>query len=231
MIVAPRHVTDHVDAWSALAGALGGAVRRSHDGAEVRFAGGRLELRAPVGADDVRGTHLGLRVAALDVDGLTSRLRGTRARVGRADATTVEVVADDGTRVLVTSGDATPGPGGDGPTVETIWYSPDVPAAADVLTACGLRRRLASDTGGWVDHTAPGGGLVAAHRDVPVRVELAFEHPDLDALLDRLTAADVAAVLVDEAYGRSLRLPHPDHPGREVFVNETQTDLYGFTRS
>lgn len=238
MIARPVEVTHHVDAWCTLLRALGATALLADGRAEVLLSSGRVALRPP-SASEACGTHLGFAVAASDVTDLAAALPAAGARLTAVDATTWRVTAADGTALTLTDAAATPiGDAGaartDAPVVEPLWYTPDVPAAVGVLTALGLRRRIASTSGGWVDLEAPGGGLTAAHRDAVVRAELAFEHPDLDALLARVTAAGVEAALVDEAYGRSLRLPHPDSPAdptRAVFVNEAQRDLYGFTRA
>ncbi|GMA26345.1 hypothetical protein GCM10025864_41040 [Luteimicrobium album] len=115
---------------------------------------------------------------------------------------------------------------------------PDVAEVAATLERLGLRRRITSDVGDWVDLAAPGGGLVAAHRAERPSVQISFEHPDVQALAERLEAAGIAATVVDESYGLSLRIPNPDAgvapavpAGTEIWVNQTQTDLYGYSRS
>lgn len=238
MIARPVEVTHHVDAWCTLLSALGATVLLDDGRMEALLGSGRVALRPPT-TSEACGTHLGFAVAEPDVTALAATLPAAGAQLTAVDATTWRVTAADGTALTLTDAAATPigdaaAARADAPVVEPLWYTPDVPAAVGVLTALGLRRRIASTSGGWVDLEAPRGGLTAAHRDAVVRAELAFEHADLDALLARVTDAGVQAVLVDEAYGRSLRLPHPDSPAdpsRAVFVNETQRDLYGFTRA
>ncbi|MBO9567964.1 MULTISPECIES: hypothetical protein [Cellulomonas] len=232
MIARPVQVTHRVDAWCELLRALGAEVRRDAARAEALLGAGRVALRAPDDATEACGARLAFVVG--DLDAAAAALAPTGARVDRLDTTTALATAGDGMTITLTSGvehEARDAARPATPTVEPLWYTPDVPGAVAVLAALGLRRRIASTSGGWVDLEASGGGLTAAHRDALVRAELAFEHPDLDALLARVGAAGVDAALVDEAYGRSLRLPHPDDATREVFVNERQRDLYGFTRA
>ena len=72
----------------------------------------------------------------------------------------------------------------------------------------------------------------------PPAVE-SFWAPDVDALAENLRAAGVRCDVVDEAYGRTLLVEHPDHPepvegepelpGRRLWITETQTDTYGYT--
>lgn len=77
------------------------------------------------------------------------------------------------------------------------------------------------------DFTADG-GLVSLHSAPRVRIELAMEYVgDLDELATRVQDAGHDAVVVDEAYNRTLRLTPPD--GAELWINGAQTDLYGFT--
>lgn len=115
-------------------------------------------------------------------------------------------------------------------TVLPIWYGADVGAQAAVAEAVGLRRRLASDSGVWIDFTAAGGGALALHRADERGVELSFEYAgDLDGLAARLTDAGYAPRIVDEAYNRTLRVERPDGP--DLWVNGVQEDLYGYTRS
>lgn len=114
--------------------------------------------------------------------------------------------------------------------VMPIWYSPDAGEPVTIITALGLRARLASDSGGWQDFTADGGGQLAWHHAPSVGVELSMEHSgDLDALARTLTQAGVGAAVVDEAYNRTLLVDAPH--GAKLWVNGTQEDLYGYTRA
>lgn len=111
-----------------------------------------------------------------------------------------------------------------------IWYGDDLSAQAAAAEAAGLRRRLASDSGVWIDFTAVGGGALALHRAEQHGVELSFEYSgDLDALASRLTEAGYEPRIIDEAYNRTLRIARPDGP--DLWVNGAQQDLYGYTRS
>ena len=110
-----------------------------------------------------------------------------------------------------------------------IWYGPDPAEPIAILTGLGLQPRLASESGSWKDFTADGGGQVAWHHSPSVALELALEHSgDLDALADRITETGTGATVVDEAYNRTLLVDTPD--GGRLWVNGTQTDLYGYRR-
>lgn len=110
-----------------------------------------------------------------------------------------------------------------------IWYPDDVPRARRALEAIGLRPRIGSDSGGWIDFVADGGGLAALHRDTTTRVELSMEYAgDLDAFAGRLVDAGLEAIVIDESYSRTIRVTTPD--GDELWINGAQDDLYGFAR-
>lgn len=125
-----------------------------------------------------------------------------------------------------------------GLSIGALLYGPadQMAAGAALLGQHGLHARIASDSGGWSDLV--GQGLFAFHRgtlqtvegeapEQPV-VEVFGETGDLDQLVAGLEEHRVEASLIDEAFGRSLRVSQPD--GSQLQINETQQDLYGFHR-
>lgn len=117
--------------------------------------------------------------------------------------------------------------------VRPVRFTDDLGGMQAFMLALGLRPRLESDTGGWVDMVA-GGGMVALHsakdavRHVPSGfTSLSFEADDIGAVARRLEAAGVREVSVyDEAYGRVLTCDDPI--GHQVVVDERNQDLYGY---
>lgn len=108
-----------------------------------------------------------------------------------------------------------------------IWVTPHVENAAQALLGAGATRRIASDSGVWADLTVDD-GLVAVHEGQKVGTVLSFEYAgDLDALAEQVRASGVQVRVIDETFGRTLRLDHPDG-GKEIWVNERQQDLYGY---
>ena len=101
--------------------------------------------------------------------------------------------------------------------VRPLRFSTDVPAMRAFLETLGLRSRIESERGGWVDMVA-GRGMVALHdaassstgakaRDT----RLSFEADEIDELKSRLEAAGYQEVAIwDEAYGRVLSVLGPD---------------------
>lgn len=76
-----------------------------------------------------------------------------------------------------------------GIVVQPIRFTDDVAAMRDFLTVLGLRARLESDRGGWVD-LASGGGRAALHSAatsatgaIHGETHLSFETDDVDAWL------------------------------------------------
>ncbi|MBB5787673.1 hypothetical protein [Jiangella mangrovi] len=227
----PVRRTPHVEQWVLIIEALGGVatgsgVAAGSDGVELALGGGRV---AVVRADEP-GTELGF--TAPDLLALAEQCeRNGLATVSAGGR--LEVTGPDGLRLHVDERpDTAPVPGAD-PALSALplWYTPDVPGAAGVLDRLGLTVRIAAHSGTWVDFTAPGGGLVAAHGPEPTGVQLSFEYDgDVRALAERLVRHGLGATVVDENYGLTVRLPDPDG-GRDIYVNQTQSDLHGFRRA
>ncbi|TNU77222.1 hypothetical protein FH969_00090 [Miniimonas arenae] len=271
MIVRPIHRTSELARWRELAVALGGVVTHESDGwIELTYGSGALALHhAEAGAPDDGVTDLRLLVEEDSLPALERRLgpalathgaRLERRVMGHGEE--LRVIAADGAVVTfdpvlapaaeppAAHSPADPAPAGPTPTtaVQAIWYTPVVQEAADLLETLGLRRRIASDSGGWVDLRADGGGLAAVHAGRTVGTELAFEIAGPGAVGDagagdgdggllhelhaRLTASGHDAALIDESYGVTLRVANPDAPDdvdARIWVSEWQGELYGYT--
>lgn len=108
-----------------------------------------------------------------------------------------------------------------------IRYCADVEASIRFYRALGLELGAATRPGSWVELPAAA-GILALHRSTEHAgdCELAFEADEpLEAVAERLAAAGFPAEpIVDESYGRSLRVRDPD--GVYVQVNENDRSLY-----
>lgn len=115
-----------------------------------------------------------------------------------------------------------------------IRYTENLEAQLRFLGVLGLHPNTTSRAGGWADLRASG-GMVGVHVSSSTErarsageCELAFEaDPDdrLEDVLARLHAAGYPdAHIIDEAFGRSLRVTDPD--GVAVQVNESDPQLY-----
>ena len=111
--------------------------------------------------------------------------------------------------------------------VMPIRYVRDVEAAASFYEALGLRATATQRNGSWMEMSAEG-GILALHRvaDEGADTELSLLATEpLDQIVDRLNRAGFeAGPIMDESFGRSLRVSDPD--GASVQINETDTELY-----
>jgi hypothetical protein len=117
--------------------------------------------------------------------------------------------------------------------IRPLRFTADVDAMRVFLETLGLRSRIESERGGWVDMLT-GRGMVALHDaatsssgGLPGQTSLTFEADDVDVLKDNLENAGYSDVTVfDEAYGRVLSATGPD--GAQVWVDERSQDHYGY---
>ena len=235
--VQPNRYTPHCGAWHRHAEVLGIRPAFPPNQQWSEFDGrGILAIHHATAGDDHAG-RTDLHLLSDDLDGVEARLTDAGFSVGRTLLDDIglmlSVTAASGARITV-SGGARPADSG-ATAVQPIWYQPDLGEPRRVLQALGLRPRIASDTGSWIDFTADGGGLLALHQDDRTRIELSLEYAadldavaDLDALAERLTAAGHQASVIDEAYNRTLLVDTPD--GDRLWVNGRLDDLYGYTR-
>lgn len=117
--------------------------------------------------------------------------------------------------------------------VRPVRFTDDVKAMRAFLELLGLRPRVESERGGWVDMVC-GAGMVALHEAASSesgapsgQTTLSFEADDVDALAASLVEAGVPDVTVyDESYGRVLTCTDP--LGDPLAVDERLDDLYGY---
>ncbi|MET9311291.1 VOC family protein [Kribbella sp. NPDC003505] len=117
--------------------------------------------------------------------------------------------------------------------IRPLRFTTDVQGMRAFLETLGLRARIESERGGWVDMLA-GRGMVALHDaassstgGLPGQTRLSFEADDLGELKDRLEQVGfVDATVFDEAYGRVLSVSGPE--GVVIWVDERNDDLYGY---
>ncbi|WP_458168867.1 VOC family protein [Kribbella sp. WER1] len=117
--------------------------------------------------------------------------------------------------------------------IRPLRFTNDVDAMRVFLEGLGLRPRIESERGGWVDLLA-GRGMVALHDAASSstggqagQTSLTFEAEKIDELVERLEQAGYGdATVFDEAYGRVLSVSGPD--GAVIWVDERSEDMYGY---
>lgn len=111
-------------------------------------------------------------------------------------------------------------------TAQAIRFTHDVAAMRTFCETLGLQAAVTTDN--WAVMRSASGdvllhSLASAESDaVAGQTDLTFEVDDLDAF-----ARTFGDLPLDEAYGRSLRLTDP--AGERLWVNEQQTDFYGYS--
>lgn len=115
--------------------------------------------------------------------------------------------------------------------VTPIRFVADIEAARRFYAVLGLEFALASRPGNWAELTSDTGALglhtaATAVDRTPGDVELSFTtDEDLETLAERLTAAGYPPEgIVDENFGRSLRVCDPD--GVIVQIHDHDPELY-----
>lgn len=117
--------------------------------------------------------------------------------------------------------------------VRPIRFTDSMVEMRHFLEILGLRARIESERGTWVDMVA-GAGMVALHSAAESttgatagQTRLSFEADDVGALASRLRTHNVADTSVyDEAYGVVLTCTDP--LGDPITVDGRRTDLYGY---
>ncbi|WOF23007.1 hypothetical protein N8K70_16675 [Microbacterium betulae] len=215
--------------WHRLAGALGLTPPSEPTPEWAEFDGdGVLAIHHASGEHPAGQVDVHLLVD--DLDAAERAASGFDVSRGALDGVgeILTVRAASGIAVTVSAGGRVTRPGE--LAVLPIWFQPDLDEPHRILEALGLRPRIVSDRGGWVELVAGGGGLVALHHGDEPLIGLSFLAPgDLDALAARLRDAGFDPAVIDESYGRTVRVPDPDR-GDEVWINGAQDDLYGYSR-
>ncbi|GAA2174832.1 hypothetical protein GCM10009784_14780 [Arthrobacter parietis] len=224
--VRPIVFTPNFDAFSELFAALG--LRQVEDAPGWRvFAADSGHVALHVAHQ--LSVSFSFEVGAVSEFARRNAEAGTAAVViDTADGPAAQVTAEDG-RTFLAYEAALRGtaPAEEGLAVMPIWLATNVAAAAKVFSDIGARKRFSSEAGSRVDLTAKNGGLIAVHGADKGSTELAFEFSgDVEILQPRIPTA---TILIDENYGRSLRLPNPD--GGEIRVKQRQEDLNDYTKN
>lgn len=222
--------TAHATQWHRLATALGlippyaptpewaefngnGILAIHHDTPE--YVPGRVDIHLLV--DDLAAAERA--VSDFDIERGTMEGVGELLTVRTSSGVTITVSAGGG---IIRSGKI---------AVQPIWFQTDLDEPRRILEALGLQAKIVSNRGGWVELVADGGGFLGLHHGDKPHIGLSFlASGDLDAHAARLREAGFDPAIIDEAFGRTIRLPDPDG-GEDVWINGVQDDLYGYQRT
>ena len=224
---APIHFTPNTEAWRGLLTALGGTVAVDSPGWVVIRANHGVVALHESAETQTATTELWFEASEPETSARATGGLVTATELGDGLGTVWEARLPDGQLVgfspLGSRSDGDAGP----LSVLPVWVTPAVSAAAQALVGAGATRRIASESGAWAD-LAVDDGLVAVHAGAEVGTLLSFEYDgDIDALADMVRAKGLEVRVIDETFGRTLRLDHPDG-AEEIWVNERQIDLYGY---
>lgn len=221
------YYTHRTAEWHRFASSLGLAAAFDPEPEWSEFDGDGILAIHRVDADSDRHGSTDLHVLVDDLDDVESALRHAAVEVSREElegvgpvvtartASGATLTASTGARL--THGDL---------RVQPIWSQEDRQSAINAFRAVGLKERIRSDSGTWVDFQADAGGLAAFHAGT-TPITLSFEYiGDLDRLAARLTDAGYETSIVDEAYNRTLLVRTPDD--WMLWINGQMTDLYGY---
>lgn len=226
----PVHFTSRLQAWEQLLTGLG-LVKTADHGSWLEFdaASGRLALHAAEpGTPEDGATSFGVEVG--DAAEFARRTNESAMDAGNTPAELIQ--ADHGRSCRITGPDgfsfladpATKAPDGSWSTsseadpaltVVEVWFTEDPGSAAQTLRDIGARFRPFPDDDETADFTGKNGGVLMVRPATGApRAGLGFEYDgDLDDLGRRLTAAGIDVNLTEEAFGRTLHVPHPDASG------------------
>lgn len=231
MIVRPIFFTSHEDRWLDLCRALGGTVATENPGWTVVDLGrGRLAIHHAEPGDELDGTI----TMAFEVDnapefteslGLEQEQKAL-IEEGRC----VEIYHPALPRFTIDTKESDARPSGH-VMVAPLFVTPDVPSAMEFVSRLGIPLRARANSGDYVDY-ASADGAFAIHIGDETGTTPGFETDNLDSLIKPLHDAGFRATIVDENFGRTLRVENPDDSSHdaEIWICETQSDFHGYSR-
>lgn len=232
LTVRPIRFTADIPRWQTILETLGGVLISEHPGWLVyQMGSGRVALHASHPDQPAGMTTLPLETSTPVPEAVEqTAAAGVPIEISQEDhGLAGRVTASDGTSFTLDA--ATPGArSAQEPrlSVLSIWYTPAPEPARALVSGLGAQAHLLADDGVWSTFTCKGGGLMAVHQADSVGAELAFEWDgDAEEVQATLEAAGIESVLIDETYARTVQITDPDG-GEPVWVNERQTDLYGY---
>jgi len=235
LIVRPIIYTSHREDWLALLECLG-AVRLTDDPAwtVLEFRHGRVALHAAEDGYPDGAVSLGFETDSLEAFlaavPSTPALRVEAHQAGHGES--VQVTTADGLRFLIDP--TTPSGAGNAGLdtwTEALRIAADVPGAADELELLGLRRHL-TETNGQTITLCAAEGTVLVHIGEAGAPDAEFSvgTTDLQGCHLRLLNAGIRHDVIDETFGRTLRVPCPGPAGSTLWINQPDQVPVGAVR-
>lgn len=226
LCVRPIRFTDRQAEHLRLYQALGATVLGDAEGPWiiVQFPSGRLALHAASTEHPAGTTSLGF-----ETDDLADFAAAHQLRISsQPHGDSAVVTGPDGLIAMIDPAQPALPAAQPGLTVDPLWLTDQVEQAGTLLASLGGRRDLRSESGVWAEYCFDQ-GRVQAHHGEPVTVSLNFWHPGpLEQVQEQLATAGIDAALIDESYGRSLRIADPDLPDAEIWIGAQMYDTYGY---
>lgn len=235
LTVRPIVFTDHKSDWLAIFRTLGARTLVDEEGwTEIELDRGRvaIHVRHPGQADG----EVWLGFETPDLEAYVAAVRPmeqmTVERFTADHGESIKVVGRDGLEFLVDERM----PGAELPEepinwVHALWISTDVAATAQDLESLGLRKRLTERNGRTVDlRAAEGDVLVHTNDGGPISATVAVDTADLDAAHKALIDAGIEHDIIDETHGRTLRVPFPGSPDKQLWIGQEDPDPVGAIR-
>lgn len=235
LTVRPIVHSAHLEEWLAIFRALGARTLTDHPL--------WTELELDLGRVTLSGLHDGVIEGEVSLGFETPSLEAYLAAVRPREGMTVErYTAEHGESIRVVGRDGLTFlvderlPGGDLPEepaawVHALWITTDVAATAQDLESLGLRTRLTERNGRTTDlRAAEGDVLVHTNDGGPIGAGVAIDVTDLDAAHKALIDTGIGHDVIDEAHGRTLRVPFPGSPDNQLWITAEDPDPVGAIR-
>ncbi|MDQ0708746.1 hypothetical protein QFZ52_001398 [Arthrobacter woluwensis] len=232
LTVRPIVYTTHREEWLELLECLG-AIRLTDDPTwtVLDFGSGRVALHLAESGYPEGTVSLGFETDSLDtflaaVPSIPA-LRVERHLAGHGES--VRVTTADGLRFLVDP--RTPsrsGQAGPDTWVEALRMAADVAGAAAELEHLGLKRHLTETNGQTVTLRAAEGTVLVHIGDAGAPgAGFAVGTSDLQLFHQRLLNAGIQHDVIDETFGRTLRVPCPGPDGSTLWISQPDEDPVG----
>jgi hypothetical protein len=234
LTVRPIVHTDHKHEWLRIFRALGASVLiDEHDWTEIELDRGRVAFHRLF--DGVQEGDVALGFEAHDVDTYSAAIRpmdGMKVERITADhGKSIMVVGRDGLQFLIDQRVPSDIAANVTNWVQALWVTTDVPATAQDLETLGLQKWITERNGRTISLRAPEGDVLVHTNDGgPIGAGVAVNTTDLDACHKALIDAGATHDVIDETFGRTLKVPFPGAHEQMLWIAQADEDPVGALR-